>query len=609
MPGGMQRRPNVRVYRTQDTSVGRFPQHFVEDLKAHADILQVVQDTVPLRKAGRTYKGLCPFHTEKTPSFHVNPEKGFFHCFGCGTGGDVVKFVELQDKLSFPEAVRHLAHRFGLQVPESDDPEHDAATDATREALLKVHTLASSFFREQLASQTGSRVRRYLSDRGILSQTIEQLGLGYAPAQRDSLKQHLLDAGQSLDLLLASGLVLERDRGQVVDRFRNRLMIPIHRDSGSVVAFGGRALEVGQQPKYVNSPETLLYSKSRTLYGLHLTKTAMRRLGYAVMVEGYFDFAQAMQAGAQTAVATCGTAVTQQQARLLRRFASKVIVSFDSDTAGQNAAAKTGELLVSESLQVNVAVLPSGEDPDTFVRKQGSAKYIDKLRTSQPYLDYVLDRAAASRDLSRTEQRRAFLTEMLTVAARIPDPAARDQFADQLAHRARIMEDVVRTEIRRAAVARRTTLGAAVAESVGQAVTPAEKGLIWALIRDTKATQDVLAGTDPADFETLATESILQVARTLAEWPADAVPKTLLERLNPDEAALVERIAQAADAPARVDDCATELRRLRFERERAALQDEINRHQQIGTPEALREIDTLWRRKKDLLHRIEALWE
>lgn len=587
--------------------MGRFPQHFVEDLKAHADILQVVQDTVPLRKAGSTYKGLCPFHTEKTPSFHVNQEKGFFHCFGCGTGGDVVKFIELQEKLSFPEAVRHLAQRFGLQVPESDDPERDAETSAKREGLLNIHTLAAAFFCEQLASPAGSRVRDYLTNRDIWTETIEQLGLGYAPAQRDSLKRHLLDAGQPLDLLLTSGLVVERERGQVVDRFRSRLMIPIHRDSGSVVAFGGRALEAGQQPKYVNSPETPLYSKSRTLYGLHLTKGAIRRLGYAVMVEGYFDFAQAMQAGVKTAVAACGTAVTTQQAHLLRRFASKAIVSFDPDTAGQNASAKTGELLISEGLQVNVTVLPEGEDPDTYVRTHGGAEYVNKLRTSQPYLDYVLDRAAAARDFSRNEQRRAFLTDMLAVAARIPDAAARDQFADRLAHKARIMEDVVRSEIRRAAGARRTTLGTAVAESVGRAVTPAEKGLVWGLIRDTKHSQEVLAGTEPADFETLATESILHLARTLVEWPTDTVAKTLLDRLDPDEAAVVERIAQAPHPPAGVDDCATELRRLRLERERAALQDEIDRHQEIGTPEALCEIDTLWQRKKDLLHRIEAL--
>ena len=587
--------------------MGRFPQNFVEELKTHADIVQVIQDTVPLKRAGSSYKGLCPFHTEKTPSFHVNRDKGFFHCFGCGTGGDVVKFMELQEKLTFPEAIRQLAQRFGLQVPESDDPASDAAADAQREALLKVHAMAATYFREQLGQAGGGRAAEQLKARGILPETIEQLGLGYAPPQREGLKRYLLEAGQPQDLLLTSGLVVDRGQGQIIDRFRNRLMIPISRDSGSIIAFGGRALESDQQPKYVNSPETALYSKGRMLYGLHLTKTAIRRLGYAVMVEGYFDFAQALQAGVTTVVATCGTAVTERQTRLLHRFASKVILSFDPDAAGQSASARTGELLVSQGFQVNVAMLASGEDPDTYLRKHGAVRYVEKLRTSQPYLEYVLDRASARRDFARDDHRRAFLTDMLEVAARIPDAAARDQFADRLAHKARIMEDVVRSEIRRAAVGRRTTLGTSDRRAKDAAVTPAEKGLIWGTMRDTAQAQAVLAGLEPDDIEGLATTSILQVARTLAGWPADAVPSALLERLTEDEAALASRIAAEPVAPADVEDCGIEMQRLRFERERAALQDEINQRQRLGTPVALREIDALWQRKKDLLQRIEAL--
>ena len=587
--------------------MGRFPQHFVDDLKAHADIVQVIQDTVPLRKAGAGYKGLCPFHTEKTPSFHVNRDKGFFHCFGCGTGGDVVKFIELQEKLSFPEAVQQLAQRFGLQVPESDDPKRDAAADARRENLLKLHVLAAEYFRDQLALPGGARARAQLEARGIWPETIEQLGLGYAPTQREGLKQSLLEAGHQLELLLASGLVLERDGGQVIDRFKNRLMIPIYRDTGSIIAFGGRALEAGQQPKYVNSPETALYTKSRTLYGLHFTKGAIKRLGYAVVVEGYFDFAQALQAGVKNPVATCGTALTDRQARLLRRFATKVILSFDHDPAGKSASARCGELLVGEGFQVNVAALATGEDPDMFVRTHGAAEYVDKLRTSQPYLEYVLDRAAARHDFTRDEQRRAFLNDMLGIAARIPDAPARDQFADRIAHKAQIMEAVVRTEIRLAAVARRTTIAAAPTGGGITTMTPAEKGLLWAMMRDTAAAQNVLAGIEPDDLEGLATHSILQVARTLADWPAEAVPNTLLQRLSPEEAALVSRISVEPQATAEADDCAVELRRLRFERERAALQDEIDRRQRLGTPDALQEIDELWQRKKHLLQRIEAL--
>ena len=589
--------------------MGRFPQGFVDDLKSQADIVQVVQDYVPLKKAGTSYKGLCPFHTEKTPSFHVNGDKGFFHCFGCGTGGDVVKFVELQEKVSFPEAVRHLAQRFGLQVAESDDAERDRAAEARREALLKLHELAAAYFREQLDAPSGERARRALETREIWPETIERLGLGYAPRQREGLTRQLRDAGHPRDLLVASGLVVERDGAQIIDRFRNRLMIPICRDSGSIVAFGGRALESGQQPKYVNSPETDLYTKGRLLYGLHLTKAAIRRLGYAVMVEGYFDFAQALQAGVAPVVATCGTAVTDRQTRLLKRIAPKVTLSFDPDAAGKSASARSGELLVSEGFQVNVAILAQGEDPDTSVRRHGAAHYVNQLRSSTPYLEYVLDRAAARRDFSRDEQRRAFLTEMLGVAAKIPEAAARDQFADKLAHKARILEDVVRTEIRRAAVSRRTRLTTRDPSSA-VSVTPAERGLIWATMCDTTAAQGVLAGLDAKDVEGLATSSILQVARTLGEWPAAAVRQTMLERVTEEEAALAMRIASEPEAPARVEDCAVELRRLRFERERSALQYEIDRRQRLdesAEPSGDAAVDDLLKQKQDLLRRIAAL--
>ena len=586
--------------------MGKFSPTFIDDLKAQADIVQVVQDSVPLKKAGASYKGLCPFHSEKTPSFHVHGDKGFFHCFGCGTGGDVIKFVELQDKLSFPEAVRHLAERFGISVPESDDPERDAKAEGVREALLKVHELATAYFREQLEQPGGALAREQLHARGIEPSTVERLGLGYAPPGQDGLRRHLTAGGQPMDLLLASGLVVERDSGPPIDRFRNRLIIPICRDRGSVVAFGGRAMRSDQLPKYLNSPETALYTKGRTLYGLNLTKQAIRRLGYGVLVEGYFDFAQALQAGVMPVVATCGTAVTDHQCRLLRRFASKVILSFDPDTAGQTASARSGELLVAEGFQVNVALLSAGEDPDTFVREHGAAAYLSKLKTSQPYLEYVIDRAAGRRDFSRDEQRRAFLNEMLAVAARVPDAATRDQFADRLAHKARIMEDVVRDEIRRTAAARRTTLDERERAPVGS-IKPAERGLIWALMRDTREAQAVLAGLEMSDFEGLVTAPILQVALTLSDWPTETVPRTLLDRLAEDEARLVTEIARSPTAAAQVEGCGTELRRRRFERERAALQDEIDQRQRLGTPGALDEIEGLWQRKKDLLQRIEAL--
>ncbi len=576
-----------------------FPQSFIDDLRLQADIVQVVQDYVSLKRAGVSYKGLCPFHSERTPSFHVNRDKGFFHCFGCGVGGDVFKFLELQEKMGFQDAVHHLAQRFGMPLPEPVGG-FDAQSDpAEREALLKVHERAAEHFQAQLAAPAGSRARHQLRERGITAETIKRLGLGFAPPAYESLKTALAGDGFPLSLVLRSGLVVERENGQIVDRFRGRLMIPIARDSGSIVAFGGRALDQDQQPKYLNSPETTIYTKSRTLYGLHLTKADVRRLGYAVLVEGYFDFAQLVQADIAPVVASCGTALTTQQARLLRRFTSKVILSFDPDAAGQGAAVRSCELMVTEGFDVNVAMLPPGEDPDSFVRKRGRDAYLALLRSSQPYLEYLLDRAAAAHDLGTDEGRRQFLTDMLGVAARIPDPAARDQFGDRLAHKARITEEVVRAEVRKAAVGRRPALTHREAPSLGQ-VKQAEKGLIWAIVHEPEVGLSALNELQDSDLEGLQTRSVLEAARSLIDRQAILSPSALLERLNSVETQIVTGIAAEPQPPAPAAECVREIQRLRYEREHAEIRREMERLQEQGGSQGDAAITALWQRKKDL---------
>jgi DNA primase len=585
--------------------MARLPQAFLDDLHLHADIVQVVGDVVSLRRSGATWKGLCPFHGEKTPSFHVNREKGFFHCFGCGVGGDVIKFVELHEKVGFMDAVRMLAGRFGLTVPEVND-ETAGPSAAEREALLKVHEVAAAWFRGELAGPAGARIRQQLAARGISDATAESMGLGFAPAGREGLKRHLSEKGFPLAVALRSGLVVQRDNGDVVDRFRNRLMIPICRDSGSIIAFGGRATEAGQEPKYLNSPETPIYSKSRTLYGLHLAKAGIRKLGYAVLVEGYFDVGQLLQAGITPVVASCGTALTAQQAQLLRRFTSKVVLSFDPDAAGQGAAVRSCELLVSEGFEVNVAVLPAGADPDSFVQRNGRDAYVERLRASVPYLEFLLDRAAAAQDLGSDEGRRRFLHEMLSVAARIPDPAARDQFADRLAHKSRITEEVVRAEIRKAAVARKTSLPERALTPVGP-LKAAERGLIWGLMHTPEETRPLLVELEDDDLEELTVSEVLEAARELQEVAAEQFPSALLERLNDRVARQVAAVAAEQAAPAPAPECVRALKLLRYDRERAALQREIDRLRDDGSAETAARIEQLYGRKVDLKRRIEAL--
>jgi DNA primase len=589
--------------------MGLFPQQFIDDLRLQANIVQVVQEYVPLKRAGATYKGLCPFHSEKTPSFHVNADKGFFHCFGCGVGGDVIKFLELHEKVGFQEAIRMLAQKVGLALPEEVEgsPDDGKRDSALRETLLKMHDIAAVYFREQLSGPAGAPARQQLSDRDVLARTIDQLGLGYAPRSRDGLKNRLLKQGFPEGVLLQSGLVVQRDGGEVIDRFRNRLMIPICRETGSVIAFGGRAIDADQAPKYLNSPETPVYSKGRTLYGLNLTKAETRKVGFAVLVEGYFDFAQLFQSHAAPAVATCGTALTPQQAHLLRRFTTKVVLSFDPDAAGQGAAARSCELLVAEGFDVNVVLLDKGEDPDTFIRRAGPEEYRTRLRSSQPYLEYLLDQAASGVDFGHDDNRRQFLGKMLTVAARIPDAAARDQFADRIAHRARITEEVVRAEIRKVAASRRTSVTDRELPSFGQ-LKPAERGLIWGIFHRTAEALRTLADLETADFEHLAAREVFEVARSLRDQPSERLPSELLRRLSTMNAQLVTGIA-GEDAPPVVAlaDCGRLLKRLRCERERAAIQREIDRLQDLGTAQTGGRIDLLLDQKRTLAQRIEEL--
>jgi DNA primase len=583
-----------------------FPQSFLDDVKNQTDIVAVIGDVVALRKMGVTYKGLCPFHTEKTPSFNVNKDKGFFKCFGCGLGGDVVKFVELYQKVSFPEAVRHLAQRAGISIPETTSGPEEREQAAERQALLALHEQAAAFYREQLDTPGGARARRELENRAIRPEAMAAFGYGYAPASgRDTLHGRLAEAGVPRPIQLKSGLVKLGDNGQIRDQFRNRLMIPIVRDTGAIVAFGGRALEEGQVPKYLNSPETPIYTKGKTLYGLNVSKGAIRERNYCVLVEGYFDLAQVWQAGVQPVVALCGTALTVDQARTLKRFTSKVVLSLDPDAAGQNAAARSSELLVAQGFQVNVALMPGGADPDAFIRRSGGRAYVDQIKASRPYLEFLLDRASAGLDLTRADDRKKFLDAMLKVAATIPDAAERDQFADQIAHKARVTEGVIRDEIKKAA-AQRKVEAPSIAVPVTTRLRPAEQGLLWALVHRPVEALAGIAQLDPADLETVVSAPILRLAMSLGDVPADILPSLVAERLTAEARMMLDR-ASAADAPAApATACVRALKRDRVKRDLAAVQEEIDRLDARAADAAAR-MRSLWDRKTALHRQLEEL--
>jgi len=366
-------------------------------------------------------------------------------------------------------------------------------------------------------------------------------------------------------------------------------------------------MQSDQVPKYLNSPETPIYSKGRTLYGLHLTKADIRKLGYVVLVEGYFDFAQVFQARVAPVVASCGTALTPQQAQLLRRFTTKVVLSYDPDAAGEGAAAKSSELLVREGFDVNVAVLDRGEDPDAFVRRQGGAAYRERLRGSRPYLEYLLDRASKGVNLQEGESQRSFLSKMLAIAAWLPEATTRDQFADKVAHRAGITAEVVRDEFRKLAAKRQTGLSAGSLPGLGE-IKKAETALIWWIAQRPAEALPALEVLEDEDLQPLASRQVLEVARSLKSMPPDQVLPALIQRLSERDARLVTSIASESAPPVtEVRECVRAVKRLRVDRDRAAVQRRIDQLQEEGAGWQNAELTSLLKRKEDLRHLMEEL--
>ena len=402
---------------------GGYSQQLLDEIRSRADILEIVGQVVKLKRTGENWKGLCPFHTEKTPSFTVNPKRNIYHCFGCGAGGDAFSFLMRQERVAFPEAVRTLADRAGVALPDAGQraPEVDGKLEALRRAMA----LAAEFYTRSLWEPGGEKPRAYLEQRGVDPEVAKRFGLGYAPESWNALLGVMARQGIGEDVLVQAGLILARQNGPgFYDRFRGRLLFPIRDVQGRVVAFGGRALS-GEEPKYLNSPETPLYVKGQMLYALDVARTAMRERSRAIIVEGYLDCLMAHQHGFTETVAALGTAFTPAQLGLLRRYADEVLALFDADAAGQKAStrleemmndvmdlqnlgwsvARTGGFEKAGHLPIRVALLPAGHDPDSLLRAEGAAALTARLDAARPLLSFVLEKAFADEDLSTSRGR------------------------------------------------------------------------------------------------------------------------------------------------------------------------------------------------------------
>ena len=487
------------------------PGDFASTVKQQADIVRIVGEYVKLRKSGaQNYSGLCPFHQEKTASFSVHAGNQFFHCFGCNAGGDVFSFVQKIENITFPESVRMVAEKLGIPMPKVTYSSPEEARQAKqRGGLIEIHERACGFFREQLKRPEAAHAREYLKTRGLSPETIAEFRIGYAPESgfllRDSLRGQYDE-----DTLRESGLFSWKDKGDdekaqqktsLYSKFRNRVMFPIANEQGKVIAFTGRTLATDEKsgPKYLNSPETPIYSKSRVLFNLDKAKEAIRKLDYAILVEGQMDCITVYSAGLHNVIASSGTAFTDMQARLLGRFSKKIVVNFDPDTAGTAAAERSLALLVSEDFEIKVLTLEAGFDPDLYIQRKGVNAYTDALNHSQKYFDYLIERARALHPVRTPEGKVKALNYLLPHIQRVPSRIVRDELANEISHRLGIESSVLRQELRHAATARSASH---VAAPANVQLTDAERVLIRALAsRDLgHAAHSEREGVDP-DFD------------------------------------------------------------------------------------------------------------
>jgi DNA primase len=566
---------------------------FAQTVKQQADIVKVIGGYIRLRKAGaQNYSGLCPFHKEKSPSFSVHAARQFYHCFGCGQSGDIFSFVGKIENASFPEAVRIVAQKCGIPLPkrEYNSPE-EAAEAGLRRKLLDLHETATLWFEEQLRGPEGALAREYLTGRGVTPETIKIFRLGYAPDNFNALRERLSSMADE-PTLRASGLFSSKDQedqsgnivpGRMYDRFRKRVMFPIANESGRVIAFTARLVGSGEQsggeksgPKYLNSPETPLYSKGQVLFNLDKAKATIRSMEFALLVEGQMDCISVFMRGIQNVIATSGTAFTEQQVALLRRHSTNVVVNFDPDTAGANAAEKSISLLTEEGFTIKVVTLDGGLDPDRFIRERGVEAYAGAIRTARRQSDYLIERARQSFPGAGADSKIKAMNYLLPHIRRIPEKLERDQFAHDAAQKLGIDSAVLREELRQAALTRKERV-----EVRPSTLTELERVLLRALATHESCWPIAAEAVTehPEWFEHFPT---FPAMAALAAHPA---PDPMMAVDDPTQRALLAQVLlQEAGAPeeSAVHGCLHGLQLSRLEAEQRSLRAQIGEAERGG---------------------------
>lgn len=571
----------------------RYPQTFIDDLKRQADIVRVIQDYVPLKKKGANWMACCPFHKEKTPSFSVSPGKEIFYCFGCHKGGTVFNFVMEIERVAFPEAIKIVADKVGVPLPTMVDDQRFEMRRQEKDDVIQLNTWALEWWEQQLETAAEAAIaREYLQQREIAEETRKTFRLGYAPDSWEALIVHLKQKGANQSQIERSGLVVKKDEGGAYDRFRGRLIFPILDIQNRPIAFGGRTLR-NEDAKYINSPETAAYVKGRNLFGLNVSRNEIRRQGFAILVEGFLDLIIPFQSGVHNVVASLGTALTADQVKLLSRFARKVVVNYDGDRAGVQAAKKSIEILLAEDLEVKVLVLPDGADPDEFIRKYGVSEYQQRRAKAQPHIQFVIDNALRDRSLHRPAEKAEAVEEVLPYIRAVGNRIQKREYFDMAMDALQITDVGLRRELWQTMRPGGEIRAQAITKSDREvSITPAEQRFLALLLGNEKLRSEVLSILNEEDYEDLKSASIFKALVDLHKEGVEINFESLTRKTQEDEVAaqLLPKLVFAESLHASNEnyvpqECVSTFRRMKLEQRIEELKNALLRAERDGDSE------------------------
>ncbi len=580
--------------------MGLIPQDIIDQILDRNDIVEVISSYIPLKRAGRNFKANCPFHHEKTPSFVVSLDKQIYHCFGCSVGGNVVDFVMRQERVDFPEAARILASRANIIIPVSSTANPEATS--LKEMVYKTNETAAAFFHEALIHPTAEigHVVRYLKDRSVTADIVKKFKIGFAHDKWDSLMNHLRSKNISLNVMEKAGLIVPRETQEgFYDRFRDRITFPIFDVKGRGIGFGARTMKDGSA-KYINSPETVVYTKGHHLYGFNITKEAVRERDFVIVVEGYMDFIIPYQAGAENIVASLGTALTVEQIRLLKRYTQNVVMLFDADAAGENAMVRSLDLLIEEGMNVKVASLAAGEDPDSYVRKFGAEEFHKRVQESLSLFDYKMKVLTGKYSHKTVEGKTKISHEMLLTINRFPNAVMKYGYIKQLASMLSIQEEALLLELQKmgktaSRESNRADSTTTVAAMVKNTANNAERSLLKLIFDDEAFISVIKEDLSLSDFQDDAVKDILSHVFSLREEGKEVKVRMLMNHFESEAVhQLISTLATEEDVPSDKEkiyrDCVNRIKSNRMKQMRQGLLVSIKEAETSGNENQLEEL-------------------